>query len=198
MKLGPPALLPLLRTQTQGELMALLYLHPERSYSLTDIARRLKVSVPTILREVDRLVPAGLLDEDRVGRSRLVRAATASPLYRALSELLALTYGPLPVLTDLLAMVPDIEEAYIFGSWAARYLGESGPSPNDVDVLVVGAVDADEVFEVGERARLHLGREVNVRHLPAEAWRDPTPADPFVVSVRERPRVKLSLPGVAA
>ncbi len=161
MKLGPPALLPLLRSPTQGELLALLYLHPGCGYSLTELARRLHVSVPTILREADRLTGAGLLDEERVGRARLLRAATGNRLYRALSEVLALTYGPLPVLSDMLAQVPGVEEAYIFGSWAARYLGEPGPAPNDVDVLVVGDADPDEVFAAGgaSPAASRAGRE---------------------------------------
>lgn len=198
MKLGPPALLPLLRSPTQGELLALLYLHPGCGYSLTELARRLHVSVPTILREADRLTGAGLLDEERVGRARLLRAATGNRLYRALSEVLALTYGPLPVLSDMLAQVPGVEEAYIFGSWAARYLGEPGPAPNDVDVLVVGDADPDEVFAAGERARQRLGRDVNVHQVPVPAWGDPRPDDPFLTSVRDRPLVRLDLEETAA
>jgi predicted nucleotidyltransferase len=31
-------------------------------------------------------------------------------------------------------------ELAVFGSWAARYRGERGPVPGDVDLLVVGTV----------------------------------------------------------
>ena len=37
------------------------------------------------------------------GNLRLIRAVTDSPLTRPLTDLLAVTYGPLPVLSDLLA-----------------------------------------------------------------------------------------------
>jgi hypothetical protein len=82
-----------------------------------------------------RLVGAGLPTDRRVGNVRLLRAATDTPLSRPLTDLLAVTYGPLPVLTDALAAVPGVERAFIYGSWAARYRGEPGPVPDDVDVL---------------------------------------------------------------
>jgi hypothetical protein len=45
----------------------------------------------------------------------------AGPVSRPLTDLLAVTYGPLPVLTDLLSEVAGVDQAYIYGSWAARY-----------------------------------------------------------------------------
>ena len=50
-------------------------------------------------------------------------------------------HRPLPVLSQLLACVPGINAAYIYGSWAARYHHEPGGPPNDLDVLVIGAAD---------------------------------------------------------
>ena len=35
--------------------------------------------------------------------------------------------------------VEGIEKAYLFGSWAARYAGEAGRAPADLDVLVIDA-----------------------------------------------------------
>jgi hypothetical protein len=136
MKVGAPPLLPLLRSQVQGDMLALLYLHPETSYSLTEIARKLGRSVPGVRNEVERLVTAGYLRDRRVGNVRQVSAETDSPVYQPLTHLLMVTFGPRQVLSDLLAGMDGIDEAYIYGSWAARYTGESGSVPNDIDVLV--------------------------------------------------------------
>src|SRR6266508_2324528 len=124
MKQPAPSLLPLLRSSTQGELLAVLYLHPDEQYSLTTLADRVRTSVPTVAREADRLAGAGLITENRAGNQRLIRANTDTPLFRPLADLLALTFGPLPVLTESLKSVPGVEEAYIYGSWAARYRNE--------------------------------------------------------------------------
>lgn len=81
---------------------------------------------------------------------------------RPLTDLLAVTYGPLPVLTDLLSGVEGVGQAYIYGSWAARYLGEPGPVPQDVDVLAVGTASDDDLYEAARQAEVRLGREVNI------------------------------------
>ena len=195
MRTPAPALLPLLRSRAQGDLLALLFLHPERDYSLTEAADLIGVSVKTVHVEASRLVAAGLVSDSRRGNSRLLRAVTGTPVARPLADLLAVTYGPLPVLADLLAGVADISAAFIYGSWAARYEGEPGPVPADVDVLVVGTADRDELDEVARAAQERLGRPVSIRRIGPAAWAEPDPADAFLASVRERPLVQIPAGG---
>jgi hypothetical protein len=114
-----------------------------------------------------------------------------SLLTRPLTDLLAVTYGPLPVLTRSLVGLEGVEQAFIYGSWAARYNGEPGPVPADVDVLVVGDVDPDDLDERARQAEAVLRREVNIRRLRPAAWNNQQ--DPFVTTVRARPLVELHL-----
>jgi DNA-binding transcriptional ArsR family regulator len=193
MRSSASRLLPLLRSRVQGDLLALLYLRPDREYSLTEAAARIGASVKAVHQEASRLVDAGLLLDRRVGNVRLVRAAVDTPLTRPLTDLLAVTYGPLPVLTDALAVVPGVERAFIHGSWAARYQGEPGPVPDDVDVLVVGAADADDLDAVAQQAQRRLGRPVNIRRVRPANWQRPDAHDPFLRSVREWPLIELQL-----
>ena len=187
-----PSLLPLLRSRMQGELLALVLLHPEREYSITELAEACGVTPTAVLREVERLVGGGILEDRRVGRSRLVKARTDSALYRPLSEVISLTFGPLPLLAEALSGLADVREAYIYGSWAARYSGEPGPPPGDVDVLVVGSPDPDTLFDLAEGVSRRLGREVNVHRISTASWAGST-TDPFLTSVRERPLARLPL-----
>lgn len=186
-------LLPILRSPLLGELLAWIYLHPDEACSLTDLAKRLDTSQSTVSREADRLAAAGLIREERRGNLRLVRADLESPLARPLTDLLTLTYGPAAILGELLATVHGVAEAYIYGSWAARYTGEPGPLPRDVDVLVVGTADEDDLFDVARAAEQRLGREVNVHRVAAKLWTSPGD-DPFLASVRSRPLVSIELP----
>jgi DNA-binding transcriptional ArsR family regulator len=193
MRSAASPLLPLLRSRVQGDLLALLYLRPDREYSLTEAAARIGASVKAVHQEASRLVDAGLLVDRRVGNVRLVRAAVDTPLTRPLTDLLAVTYGPLPVLTDALADVPGVERAFIYGSWAARYQGEPGPVPQDVDVLVIGTADADDLDAVARQVQRRLGRPVSIRRVRPARWQRPDTRDPFLRSVRERPLVELQL-----
>jgi DNA-binding transcriptional ArsR family regulator len=187
-----PSLLPILRSRMQGELLALVLLHPEREYSITELANDVGVTPTAVLREVDRLADAGIVTDRRIGRSRLVRARTDTPLYRPLSDLMSVSFGPMPLLTDALTGLEGVQRAYIYGSWAARYNGEPGLPPADVDVLVVGDPDADTLFDLAEGVSRQLRRDVNIHRVSAEAWAVRTD-DPFLTSVRERPLVQLTL-----
>lgn len=193
MKVPSPSLLPILRSDTVGKLLARLYLQPERRTTLTQLATEVGVSLPTVVREVDRMLTSGLLTEERVGGARQVSANADSALHAPLATLIALTYGPKPVLEELLAGVEGVEEALIYGSWAARYRGEPGPEPHDVDVLAFGDPDRDELFGVAEEARARLYREVSIRVIRPEAWARADPEDPFIRHVRSRPVVDLTL-----
>jgi len=192
MKQASPVLLPILRSGFQGEFLAWLFLHPEREFSLTELAERFGVSRSTVMREANHFVAAGLVDERRQGNLRFVRARTDTVVAGPLAELLAVTYGPTAVLGELLALVPGVEEAYVYGSWAARYRGQGGDVPRDVDVLVVGDADEDDLFDAARSAERVLGREVNIRRVSSQAWQEPG-SDRFLSSLRSRPLVRLEL-----
>lgn len=193
MKKTYPALLPLLRSRVQGDLLALLYLHPDRDYSISEAARLVRANVATVHAEVARLIEAGFIADLHRGNMHLLRAVADSPVTRPLTDLLAVTYGPLPVLTDMLTGVEGVEAAYIYGSWAARYSGEPGRVPNDVDVLVIGAADRNLLYDIAEDARHRLGREVSIRVIAATKWASPPAGDPFLAHLRERPLVELEV-----
>ena len=188
-----PPLLPLLRSQVQGDLLALLYLHPGAEYSLSEVARIIGASVKTVHTEASRLVSTGFIADRNLGNLRLVRAVTDSVVARPLADLLAVTYGPLPVLTDLLGAENGVREAFIYGSWAARYSGETGPIPNDVDVLVIGTIDLDVLDRITRTAEERLRRPVSARRVRPEVWDSSDSPDPFIASIRDRPLLRLRL-----
>ncbi|MDR1188466.1 MAG: hypothetical protein LBK95_13605 [Bifidobacteriaceae bacterium] len=185
----PSRLLPLPRTRVQGAIQAWVFLHPETAFSISEIARHAGVDRLASQREVDSLAAAGLLSEHWRGRSRMVRPNLDNPVVRPLSEALAVAYGPVPVVAEELDGIDGIEEAHIFGSWADRYLGRPGRSPADVDVLVVGTADQDDLWDAGRRASNRVGREVNVTRVRPDEWRHD--ATSFIRTVKGRPMVTL-------
>lgn len=193
-------LLPLLRSQVQGDVLALLYLHPDDEFSLSTIARFVGASLSAVHHEVTRLVHSGLLLDRRQGNVRLVRADLSSVLAAPLSELLAVTYGPRAVLVDVLAAVDGVDAAYIYGSWAARYLGQPGSVPGDVDLLVVGEADIDDLEEAVRPAQARLRREVNVRRVAPQTWQQALggAGTPFLATIVASPLVELDLRSGAA
>jgi len=191
MRSESPPLAPFLRSSTQARLLAELLLHPQDSRSVTELARILAAPQSVVSAEVTRLVEAGVLADERIGRTRLVRANQEYRLYDPLTEILAATFGPEPVLTRLLAPVRDIEAAYLYGSWAARAQGVRGREPGDVDVLVIGTPAREDLNAVTADAERALGIEVQITRFSAKAWQQAT--EPFIKTVQSSPHIQLDL-----
>lgn len=191
MKSSAPLLSPILRSDTQGRMLAALMRDAEKEITLTELAAQCDVAVPTILRDVDRLVDGSYVTARRVGRNRLVRINIEHPIYASLWNVVMFGYGPAAVLPGLLSGIPGIENAYIYGSWAARFLGESGESPRDIDVLIVGGSEYGDLYEVAHKASALVGREVNINVITPQRWADQK--DGFVTTVKNRPLLELNL-----
>lgn len=152
-----------------------LYLHPDSEYGVSDLAQRIGVPLSTLHREIVRLDEAGLITSRTLGRNRLVRANPDHLAAKPLAHLLEVTFGPRAVIGEEFA-ISGADQVVIFGSWAARYAGEAGSPPRDIDVLVVGTVDRADVYEAADRASERLGIEVNPVVRSVDQWVDPKDA----------------------
>lgn len=132
-----------------------------------------------------------LLTSSAVGRANVLKPADHNPATAPLRQLLTVTYGPAPYLERALSGVPGIQQAAIYGSWAALWHSELGPTPGDVDVLVVGSPNRDHVYDALEGIDTTLGREVNVTLVSPERWA--SGEEKFLAAIRDRPMVPLHL-----
>jgi len=183
-------LVPIFRSALQARLL-LQVLTSDEGATAAELARRLAAPEPTVSREARRLLDAGLLRGEHVGRAVVLRAAQDNPATAPLRQLLVVTYGPSRLLEQALAGVAGIAAAYVHGSWAARFHGEMGGSPGDVDVLIVGRPDRGAVDAALDGLEARLGREVNVTYVSPQRWAGTD--DPFVNTVRSRPLVELDV-----
>jgi DNA-binding transcriptional ArsR family regulator len=187
-----PALLPILRSQQQGEILALLLGNPDLELSLTQIAARTGTPHASVHREVERAEQAGLVVSRKLGNTRLVRANTDSPYYTGLAEVLTRAFGVPAVLAGVLRPVNGIAAAYIYGSWAARHEGQTGQRPvGDIDVLILGEPDRDRLYAALSDAEERLGRPVQATIRGAD-WLG-TGSGAFHDTVTSRPLLRLPL-----
>jgi predicted nucleotidyltransferase len=188
-----PALMPIFRSEAQARILAWLLLAPEREQPIASLVPIAGVAQPNILREVNRLVEAGLLRERRAGHTRLVAANTSSPYYQPLVQILGRAYGPAQAVPEELTDVPGIDRAVVVGSWAQRFQGEPGPPPNDVDVVVVGAPDRRALRRANARLEERLGVPVQITVVTPKEWDEKSSG--FLADVQQRPHLTvLELP----
>lgn len=188
----PAELFPLFRSDLQGKVLAYTLMSPDRERTASEIAKGVAAPLSSVSRELDRLTRAGLLADRRLGRTRLVTPNPQAPLLRATTELALHTFGPRFIIADEFDELAGADEVWIFGSWAARYQGQAGLPPGDIDVLVVGRPDRSSMYEATDRAEARIGKPVNVTVRSRRAWRnDP---DRFVEQLREGPLVSIVSP----
>jgi len=122
-----------------------------------------------------------------------VRANTASPYYAGLADVLTRAFGVPAVLDDVLEPVEGISAAYIYGSWAARHAGQPGERPvGDIDVLVLGTPDRDQLYDALSLAEQRLGRSVEAT-IRDSSWLE-SGTGSFHDTVASRPMLRLDLP----
>jgi predicted nucleotidyltransferase len=124
-----------------------------------ELARRTGLAQQTVARELARLEAAGVIEQDQIGTAKIPRPAADLPYLGPLRQLLAYAGGVIPALHERFGDHPEIDEVFIFGSWARRYQGEGGPPPNDIDVAVVSETLSQ--FDLA-RDRLELESELGV------------------------------------
>ena len=121
-----------------------------------------------------------------MGRTRLIRTNGESPLVEPLREILTVVTGPVVILAEELARIDAIEVAFLYGSFAARLLGDAGPAPHDIDLMVLGAPDVDAVYEACTRVESAVRRPVNPTILTPEEF---AASSGFLDNVRSGPVV---------
>jgi hypothetical protein len=118
------------------------------------------------------------------------QANVDAPFYPALRALLEVTAGPPTVLSEELADLTDVEEIFIYGSWAQRAHDIEGRMPRDIDVVMIGDPDAGDVTAAAQRASQRLRREVNPLVVPATAWA--ANKEPFLTTIKGGPLVPVA------
>jgi hypothetical protein len=138
--------------------------------NIHELADRAGLAYSTAHREVQKLLAAGILAERQSGQARVIRPDDESPFFVPLRELLLTAFGPVPLLRAGLSDVPGVLAVAIFGSFAARTLGEPGAVPQDIDVLILGEPDATAVLDVCEQVSREVERPVNPTIFSVVEW----------------------------
>ena len=183
------ALSPILRSDTQGMILAQLFMNPGDDFSISELARQANTSAPTAMREVERLLESQLVTQRQIGRARLIQVNTKHELHDAIRKIVAYSYGPAAVLPAALYGIEGLEQAYLYGNYAA-YLKKEKPSDSpEIDLLLVGYVNRIEASNAAKRVEGYLDRAVNVKFVGSQEWE--TSSSDFVAEVKKRPLFEL-------
>jgi DNA-binding MarR family transcriptional regulator len=185
------ALSPILRSDTQGMILAQLFMNPGDDFSISELARLANTSAPTAMREVERLLESQLVIQRTIGRARLIQVNTKHELHDAIRKIVAFSYGPAAVLPAALYGIEGLEQAFLYGNYAAYLKKERASDSPEIDLLLVGYVNRIEASNAAKRVEGYLDRSVNVKFVGSQEWE--TSSSDFVVAVKQRPHFRLAI-----
>ena len=185
-----PALAPLFRSDQQFRLLGVLFAGACEEIAVGELAERASVAQATASREVARLEQHGLVVTRLLGRNRLVSPNWSLPWAPELRSILMQTVGVVGRLGDVLRGMEGVQEAFVFGSWAARLEGEPGPFPNDVDVLVIGTSTLRAIRQACREVGQDLRVDINPIVIDRASWDSEAP-EPFIAHIKEQPLVPI-------
>jgi len=175
-------------SEIRRNIVRLLFSEPIERMHLRAIARSMGTSAGTAARELKRLEAAGLIERQREGNQVYFSIAHKSEILASFSDIVRKTIGASPTVRRHLAGLAGVERAVIFGSYAQ---GTDKPD-SDIDLLVIGNPDRDELTDRLERAGHEVGRPVNeVVMSPQELTDRRARGDGFVASIDTGPVIEV-------
>lgn len=175
-------------SKLRRELLALYFANPDKGYYLRELERMLGFSVGNIRRELLKLEREGLFERKHVANLVYYHLNRAYPLFQEMKNIVYKTVGIAGSLKEAVGKIKGIEFAVIYGSYARGE--ESGTS--DVDILIVGEPDMDQLIEVVQKAEMRLRREINYTvYDKHEFGKKKRSKDSFILDVLQNPKVFL-------
>lgn len=147
----------LFTSKARVKILELLMFDPLSEFHLREISRRTKVSAPYVKKELDQLRKISLVRETARGNLKLYRINKDSPIIEDIKRIFLKTDSLGGLLTKELSELGQIDYALIYGSFAR---GEETEN-SDIDLLVIGNVDEENLVPIIGNIEKKIGREVN-------------------------------------
>lgn len=126
----------LFTSRTRIQLLLKLFLNPEVSCYLRELATEFSVSPNAVKTELDSLADAGYLSKEKQGRSLFFRANTKHPFFPELHSIVKKSLGIDRVIEEVRQSLGQVQAVYILDDYA------QGKDSGLIDLLLVGEIDS--------------------------------------------------------
>jgi predicted nucleotidyltransferase len=155
---------------------------------LREIADILKIDPGNLSRELGRLESEGIFSSRVRGNQKHFMLNKRYPLYREIKSVIFKTIGVKGSLRKIVNGIEGIKAAVIYGSFASRH--ESPGS--DIDILIIGNPNQDELMGKIENAEKGLAREINYNiYSQGDFSGRVKKKDSFILNILKRPKIIL-------
>ena len=144
-------------SRIRAKILGWLFTHPEESFFVRQIATILREDPTNLSREMSKLENLGILTSKKIGNTKHFQANPHCAFFRELKGLVLKTAGVAGQIKVALERLTGVQFAFIYGSYAK---GEE-KAHSDVDLMIIGDVDLNQLDPLASSLEKRLGREVN-------------------------------------
>lgn len=178
----------LITSKVRIDLIAHFVLHPEGRYHVRGLEKVLDAQYSAIWRELENLERAGVIQSEQDSGRRVFRLNPDYPLNDELRGMILKTVGAGDQIRKALDGLTGIRAAFIYGSYAHGQVD----AYSDIDLMVIGEVDLEDLSSAVSALEADLGRPVNVVIYSLQEWKSKLKKeDPFATNVRKEPKLML-------
>jgi DNA-binding transcriptional ArsR family regulator len=154
----------LFTSKTRIRLLLKLFLNPEVSCYLRELAKEFGVAPNSIKEELDSLSNAGYLEKNQQGRSMFYRANKRHTFFPEIHSIVKKTLGIDRIVEQVMNNVGRVDTVYILDDYA------QGRDTGLIDVLVVGEVDRRKIESLVPPVESKIERKIRVMMLTPEEF----------------------------
>ncbi len=147
----------LITSKTRIRLLLKLFLNPDSSGYLRELAEEFGESTNSVRVELNRLAEAGLLESSQDGRTKIYRANRGHPLFPEIHGLVRKTLGIDRLVESVVTKLGDVRLAFVTGDYAR------GVDSGLMDLVLVGDIDRSYLQSLVSRLEEEL--KIKIRWL---------------------------------
>jgi len=175
-------------TRNRAELMRLFFTNPDQSFYMQEIGRILGKKPGNFQRVINNMEKEGVLVSERKANARYFKANKEYALYEEMKNIVFKTVGVTGSIKDVLRKIGGIDHAFIYGSYAKaneNYL-------SDIDLIVVGKCDEDQLIKDFDNLEELLKRDINYKlYTFSDFKKEITRKEPFLLNILHDRKIML-------
>jgi predicted nucleotidyltransferase len=175
-------------SKLRAKILGWFFTHVDERFFVRQLQSLLGEDPTNLSRELARLENLRILTSETEGKQKYFKVNKDVPFYEEMKGLILKTSGVAGTVRNSLGKIRGVKFAFLYGSFAKN---EEKPE-SDVDLMVVGKFNFDELEEAISESEKQLGRTINITSYSLQEFHAKTRAkDGFIQTVLKGPRIML-------
>jgi len=175
-------------TKNQILILEIFFNKPDQPHYLREIAQLLGKKPGVFQRDINNLATDGLLTSYFEANRRFFKLNKKYPLYKEMKSIFFKTLGVKGLLKQELENIPEIKEAFIYGSFARNQEKDA----SDIDVFIIGSVSENVIMDLFNKLERKLDRELNYVLMTDKEFKEKSKQkNSFLANVMKNKKIEL-------